>query len=51
MKYAIEEHLENDLNILLDKWENDNSLSSNKKRIINTMIEILENEGYEIEVL
>ena len=48
MKYAIEEHLENDLNILLDKWENDNSLSDSKSRIINTMIELLENEGYEI---
>ena len=49
MNYAIEEHLENDLSILLDKWENDFELSDSKKRIINTMIKILENEGYEIE--
>ena len=48
MKYSIEEHLENDLNTLLDKWENDTELSNSKSRIINTMIEILENEGYEI---
>ena len=48
MKYCIEENLENDLNILLDKWENDNELSNSKLRNINTMIEILENEGYEI---
>ena len=51
MNYAIEEHLENDLAILLDKWQGDVELSNSKKRIINTMIEILENEGYEIEEL
>ena len=48
MKYAIEENLENDLKILLDKWDDDWELSNSKKRIINTMIEILENEGYEV---
>ena len=51
MNYAIEEHLENDLSTLLDKWENDCELSDSKKRIINTMIKILENEGYGIEEL